>query len=60
MVLRWVKGEVVQLVVAMHDPHTRFALVPRDELAPHGYFAHQLAAVNVYHGCLGVRHLQET
>lgn len=64
-VLRRVEDEVIELVVAMHDPHARLALVgqvllvPRDELVPAGYFANGLAGVYVLHGRLSVRHLRE-
>ena len=64
-VFRRVEDEVVELVVAMHDPHARLALVgqvllvPRDELVPPGYFTHRLAGVDVLHGRLRVRHLRQ-
>jgi len=52
-ILRRVEDEVVELVVAMHDPHASFALVgqvplvPRDELAPTRNFPHRLSGIDV-------------
>ena len=64
-VLRRVKDEVVDLVVAMHDPHARLAfvrqvlLIPPDELVPPRYRTYRLAALDIPHGRLRVRHFRE-
>src|SRR5580658_8430730 len=61
-VLCRVKDEVIEFIITVHDPHTarlalvrQVPLVPRYELVPPWYFAHQLARVDVFHRGLGER-----
>jgi hypothetical protein len=64
-VLGRMEDEVIELIVAMHYPHAslllvrQVPLVPRDELAPSGDFAHGFAGINVLHGGLGKRDFGE-
>ncbi len=53
------EDEIVELVVAMQDPHASCALVgqallvPRNELAPTGDFPHRLSRIDVFNRGLG-------
>ena len=60
------EDEVVEFVVAVHDPRTaglaligQVPLVPRDELGPAGNVAYRLSGVDVPHGGLRARDFGE-